>query len=483
MSPIRLWALALLSLMLGVLAGPAAAAPPPVSPAVEGHVKAYLAAVNGEGEIAADTFRNGHTAKVLIDSVPRGAFVGFFTNQHRVLGGVDLISLRMVDRGRAEALLRGRLYGALLGLTLSFEDTPEQRVTDFDPGPAPAWAPRPKPVLTAAEVGVRTLALAARGCRAGVFSGAILVAKGPEVLAETACGQANRRYGVANTVQTKLNLGSMNKMFTAVAVMQLAEAGRLSLDDPLGKYADESWLPAELSRRITIRQLLSHTSGLGSFLGPEFRKSSPLRFRDIADYKLLVRGETPAFEPGSDFKYSDTGMLLLGQVIERASGEDYFDYVRAHVFRPAGMTDTDSWPMDQPVADLAMGYGWAPQSPLGWRENTLGYVYRGGPAGGGFSTVSDLHRFALALQGGKLVSPASRAHLWTDHPPHNYGAGFMVTSSAAGRIVGHEGLFTGVSSQLEIYLDKGYVVAILGNQDWAAPGLGDAIRGLIAEAK
>jgi CubicO group peptidase (beta-lactamase class C family) len=483
MSLFHLRALGLLSCLSVLAAGPAAAQASSPPSAVRGHVEAYVAAVNGEGEVAADAFRNEHLAQKVIDSVPRGAVIGFFTNQHRVLGGVELIGVRMVDEDTAEALLRGRLYGSLLGLTMDFESTPEQRVTEFDPGPAPAWAPEPKPAFQPAEIGARATALAERGCKAGVFSGAVLVAKGPEILLETGCGQANRRYGVANTARTRINLGSMNKMFTAVAVLQLAEAGRLSLDDPLSKYADETWLPAAVSDKITLRHLLTHTSGLGSFLGAEFEKSSPLRFRDLADFKPLVHGETPAFAPGSGYRYSNTGMLLLGVVIERASGETYLDYVRTHVFQPAGMTDTDSWPRDQPVADLAMGYGWAPQTPLGWRENTLRLPYRGGPAGDGFSTVGDLHRFALALQAGRLVSPASRTYLWTDHPPHDYGAGFMITNSVAGKIVGHEGMFSGVSSQLEIYLDKGYVVAILGNQDWAAPGLGDAIRGLIAQAK
>lgn len=483
MTRFRVLALALLNLLI---LAPTVVASQPIttpSPAVVAHVQAYIAAINAVDDVAADTFRNDHAATALQVGVARNNFVGFFTNQHRVQGGVDLVSLRMVAPDRAEAMLRGRLYGALAGLTMSFEPAPEQRVTDFDPTPAPAWTPKSKPTLTPREVGTQALALIRRGCRSGVFSGAVLVAQGDKVVAETACGQANRRYSVSNSTETRFNLGSMDKMFTAIAILQLAESGRISLDDPLSKYADDTWLPIEISGRITLRHLLSHTSGLGSFLGAEFAKSSPQQFRELGDYKPLVRGDRPTFEPGAGYRYSNTGMLLLGVVIEAASGESYFDFVRSHIFKPAGMADTGSWPLEDPVANVAMGYGWAPRSPLGWRENTQSYVYRGGPAGGGFSTVGDLHRFARALQTDKLVSLASRAYLWTDHPPNDYGAGFMITNSTAGRIVGHEGMFSGVSSQLEIYVDKDYIVAILGNQDWAAPGLGDAIRGLITDAR
>ncbi len=468
--------------MLILLPGRAPAVELPAGP-IGDHVAAYLRAVNAPDEDAAKTLRERNVAKAFADSVPPGPFVRYFTNQRRVMGGLELVELRMTGPRAAELVLRDTIYGALHGLSLAFDDTPEARITAFEPGPAPIWAARPDNRLRARDIGAQSLALVDRGCRAGVFSGAVLVARGDEVLASRACGQANRRYGVQNTPATRLNLGSMNKMFTAVAVMQLVESGRLSLDDRLDSRLDETWLPREVSRRITIGQLLTHRSGLGSFLEGDFQNASRRLYRELDDYKPLVRGETPAFEPGAQFRYSDTGMLLLGAVIEKTTGGSYFDYVRDHVFQPAGMTDTGSWPMDEPVADLAMGYGWAPTTPLGWRENTFAHVFRGGPAGGGYSTVGDLHCFALALEAGRLISPASLAVLWTGGPPDNYGGGFMINASAAGRIVGHSGQFSGVSSRLEIYADKGYVVAILGNQDYAAPGLSDAIGALIAQAR
>ena len=453
----------------------------PVSAAARGDVEAYVAAVNDTGETAADVFRDKHSAPALL-AAPRQVFVNFFTSQHRVLQGVDLLEIRMRDADTVVALMRGHLYGSLVGVTMNLDGTPEAKVVDFDPGPAPVWSPPSNERLSQADVGARALALAAKGCQAGVFSGAVLVARGSEVLAKTACGQANRRYEVLNTVKTKINLGSMDKMFTAVSAMQLVEAGKLSLDDSLDKYLDDTWLPKDISSKIKIRHLLTHTSGLGSFIDNDFTKSSRRDFVKLDDYKRLIHGETLAFEPGSSYAYSNTGMFLVGAVIEKVSGQDYFDYVREHVFKPAGMTDTGCWPMEQPVPDLAMGYAWAPASPYGWRENSFQYLYRGTPAGGGYSTVDDLYRFAIALEQDRLVKRRSRDFLWTDHPPNDYGAGFMITNSVAGPIVGHEGFFNGVSAQLEIYPDRGFIVAILGNQDWAAPGLGDAIRSLIASS-
>lgn len=458
-------------------------APPGVAPRVEAHMRAYIDAVN-DGAAAAEAFRTQHVLKSYADSVPAPVFTGFFAQQHRIHGRLELVETRITGPDAAVGLVRDTTYGALHGVTLSL-DPETGRVAEFDPRPAPDWASaRSKATLAPVALGRRVAELSQHGCDKGVFSGAVLVAKGATVLAETACGPANRRYGVALTPESKINLGSMDKMFTAVAVMQLVEAGKVGLDAPISTYLDETWLPAPLARRITVRHLLTHTSGLGSFLGPAYRKGPATAFKDVADYKRLARDETPAFEPGTRYQYSNTGMLLAGAIVEAASGESYFDYVRRHVFEPAGMTNTGAFPLDAPVADLAVGYGWAPETPWGWTENTLGYIYRGSPAGGGFSTARDMHRFAMALEAGKLVSPASLQVLTPVQAPNEYGAGFMISPEThAGRIVGHEGFYRGVSSQLEIYRRNGFVVVILGNQDWAAPPLGDAIRGLIAAAK
>lgn len=486
MAKVPIWAVAgltsLATLAFGVAAH-AGQATPTSDPRVEGHMRAYVAAAN-DGAAASEAFRTQHVLKSYAESVPAPVFADYFAQQHRIHGRLELVETRLTGPDTAVGLVRDTTYGALHGVTLSL-DPETRRVLESDPRPAPGWtSAQPTAAIAPATLGRRARQLTQRGCDAGVFSGAVLVAKGETVLVETACGPANRRYDVALTPHSKINLGSMDKMFTAVAVMQLVEAGRVGLDAPISTYLDETWLPAPVARRITVRHLLTHTSGLGSFLGPAYRKGPANAFKDVADYKPLVRDDTPAFEPGTRYQYSNTGMLLAGAIVEAASGESYFDYVRRHIFEPAGMTNTGAFPLDAPVANLAVGYGRAPETPWGWTENTLGYIYRGSPAGGGFSTVRDMHRFALALEAGKLVSPASLQVLTPAQAPNEYGAGFMISPEThAGPIVGHEGFYKGVSSQLEIYRRNGFVVVILGNQDWAAPPLGDAIRGLIAAAK
>ena len=293
-----------------------------------------------------------------------------------------------------------------------------------------------------------------------------------------ACGEASKRFHVANKLDTKFNLGSMNKMFTATAILQLVEKGKVALDDPISKYVDESWLPKSITDKVTVHHLLTHTSGLGSYFNDTYWNGSRELYRSVEDFKPLVQGETLSFEPGERFGYSNTGMLLLGVVIQSATGQDYFDYIRKNIYRPAGMINSDSYEMDFPVENLAIGYVPAPNSPWKWENNLYKHVIKGGPAGGGFSTVEDLFRFARALQSGKLVSKTSLDKLWTAHTDR-YGYGFSVENGPAGKVVGHSGGFPGLNGNLDIFLDKGYTVAVLSNYDNGASPLARRIYELI----
>jgi len=171
-------------------------------------------------------------------------------------------------------------------------------------------------------------------------------------------------------------------------------------------------------------------------------------------------------------------MLLLGVVIEQASGEDYFDYVRAHVYAPAGMTKSDCFELDQPVENLAVGYERDEKCASGWRNNVFQHVLRGGPAGGGYSTVGDLFRFARALLAGKLVSVATLDELWTDALGADYGSGFAVSDEPQ-KIVGHGGGFPGISANLDVFVESGFVVAVLSNYGLAASEQSRKLRELV----
>jgi CubicO group peptidase (beta-lactamase class C family) len=148
-------------------------------------------------------------------------------------------------------------------------------------------------------------------------------------------------------------------------------------------------------------------------------------------------------------------MLLMGAVIEKVSGMDYFDYVRQHVTGPLGMTSTDCYELDAVTPNLAVGYQ-GQRTPQGAviRNNVFAHVLRGGPAGGGYSTVQDLFRFGEGLRGGKLLSASSLRQIWSPHPEVSspgYGYGFFTETSPVGRIVGHSGGFTGISAYLTAY--------------------------------
>lgn len=320
--------------------------------------------------------------------------------------------------------------------------------------------------------------------RKGAFSGTVLLSKSGRIIHRSAHGLASKRFNIPNTLQTKLNLGSMNKMFTSVAIMQLVEKGVVRLDDKLSNFTDESWLAPEVSDKIEIQHLLTHSSGLGSYFNDTFWNSSKLAFKALEDYKPLIVNETSRFEPGTAYRYSNTGMFLLGVVIEKASGQDYFSYIRDHIYVPAGMTDSDCYEMDQPVPNLAIGYSATEENETGWENNLYLHVVKGGPAGGCFSTVEDLNRFALALTSHKLVNASNTKALFTPRQEFHdepYGFGFRIIGEPGNRIVGHGGGFLGISANLDIFLDTGYVAVVLSNYGGAARPIRDKIRALITD--
>ena len=161
------------------------------------------------------------------------------------------------------------------------------------------------------------------------FSGVVLVAKEGKPIFAQAYGMADREHHSANTLQTRFSLASMNKMFTAVALMQQVQAGKVGLDDPLGKYLTD-YPNKDLAATVTIGELLTNTGGTGDIWGPEFDKHR-LELHTVQDYIHLYGNRALRFEPGSRWEYSNYGFILLGAVIEKVSGENYSDYVREHV--------------------------------------------------------------------------------------------------------------------------------------------------------
>ena len=294
------------------------------------------------------------------------------------------------------------------------------------------------------------------------FSGAVLVARGGEVLLEDAWGMADREAGTPNTPETQFRIGSMNKMFTSVATLQLVEDGELALDEPIATYLPD-YPNEDLASKVTIRHLLSHTGGTGDFFGPEFDEHR-LELRTHSDYVDLLGERGVMFAPGSRWEYSNYGFILLGAVIEAVTGESYYDYVAEHVYEPAGMTSTDSLPEAEDVPDRAVAYG-RPFGPDGdWEPVTDTLPYRGTAAGGGYSTVGDLLRFAEALQAGTLLSAELFAEATSPQGEEFYGFGFDVGTDPSTRW-GHGGGAPGMNGDLRVFPELGYVVVVLANLD------------------
>lgn len=415
-------------------------------------------------------------------TVPMDAHLNFLFGQRHRTRGLEWLEGTADNAGSATGLARSRLTGETVAIGVRVEAAAPYRIIGVGQRPAPPRPGEAPPRVTSdQDLASQVERYAGTLAAADVFSGAVLLAKDGKVLLARAWGIANKDFEAPNRVDTRFNLGSMNKMFTAVAIAQLAERGKLSFDDPLSRFVPD-FPSAEAARKIRIRHLLSHTSGLGSYFNETFDRSSRARFRTVDQMMELARGDSLAFEPGTRWAYSNTGMLVLGKVIEVASGQDYFSYVREHIYGPAGMTGSDSYDLDRVNPNLAVGYDreFLEDGTGRFRNNLFMHVIRGGPAGGGYSTVEDLLRFAEALKAGRLVGRAYVDSLLAPRPELNspgYGYGFSVEP---GGIVGHSGGFPGISSNLDIFRESGYVAVVLANYGGASQPVVQRIRQLVA---
>jgi len=291
------------------------------------------------------------------------------------------------------------------------------------------------------------------------FSGCVLVAQDEEPVFRKAYGLANKSFNVPNRADTKFNLGSCNKIFTKVGVLQLAEHGKLSLEDCVSRHLPN--YPSRVADKVTVNHLLSHTSGMGHYWNERF-EASKHKLRTVDDFLGLFKDDPLSFEPGTKAQYSNAGYVVLGKIIEAASGQDYYRYVREHIYKPFGMNDSDHYELDIPIPNLAMGYtrmdekGQLLKGPR--RSNLFHIGVKGSPAGGGYSTVDDMLKFCTALRGHKLLNPKytelvlqpTRARTVEESKPRHFG---------------HAGGAPGVGAIFKMYLDLDYVSVVLSNYD------------------
>lgn len=410
---------------------------------------------------------------ILAPSIAADDKTEFITNlvsAVRDQGGVDVFDVRTDPHqpGLLEVAIKGRRSGqaALFWLTADPAHPDQFAQAMLVPMDNPLYADWPKGPVSHAELGKHIHTVLDRLVGISDFSGCVSVFDGGETVFDECRGLAERSFHVPTDRQTRFHIASVGKMFTAVAIAQLVEAGKLSWNDTLAtrvpEYPDQT-----TASKITVWQLLHHTAGLGDFMVPEYFEH-PERYVNPKDYLGLIAKQPKVGEPDQGLSYSNAGYVLLGRIIENVSGESYFDYIQHHIFEPTQMRSSGFDSVDQIVPQLAVGYfhddGVFSRT---WKANWVQGIYKGSPAGGGYSTNTDLLHFAKALHDGKLLKATTLAKMFDDEVPAGpgaIGAGIDERVSHGRHIRGHQGGIEGTTSDLAMVWETGAAVVLTSNE-------------------
>lgn len=328
-----------------------------------------------------------------------------------------------------------------------------------------------------------------------LFSGVVLLARDGHPLYQKSCGEANRLCGMPNRMETRFATASVTKMFTAVAVVQMIEAGKLDWKTGAVDYLGLE--NSAIDRRVTVAQLLTHTSGIADYINDE----DPAGFESLwkvigpaavdSPRKLLpfFMDASPVHPPGTGFDYNNAGYILLGLMLEKATGLPYEEVIRRQVFQKAGMNHSDFIPLSQVVMNLAEGYIPIRDGEnflMGWERNIFSLPAYGLPDGGAYCTAWDLVHFMRALRGGTLLNEEFtklmlQPHVMVDKNwKYGYGLWFDVEEETLLRY-GHTGEDPGVSARAYHYPLFNLDLVILGNQSYCAGDLDWQLHQIIME--
>ena len=308
------------------------------------------------------------------------------------------------------------------------------------------------------------------------FSGSILVAKNDSIIERRAYGLASIEFNVENNIDTKFNIASITKMFTSVATLQLYEKGKVQLNQPIGKYLPN--YPNKVVRdSVTIHQLLTHTAGTNNFLIGEFLDSGKLKYKSVKDFLPLFVDEPLLFSPGSDYNYSAAGFVILGLIIEKMNGDNYYEFVKDNIFIPASMNHTTESEIDSIVKNEIL------------KRNDY-YLSKADPAGFHYSTVDDLFNFSKALRNYQLLRKETTELMFATKVKGfntHLGYGIDVDQRYNQTILGHSGGWFGVRCELMDFMDSNYTIIVLSNIDddgkTGASKVIDSLKELIAGVK
>ncbi|MEO7308970.1 MAG: serine hydrolase [Chitinophagaceae bacterium] len=287
------------------------------------------------------------------------------------------------------------------------------------------------------------------------FTGAVLVMQHDKVLLRKGFGMADREWNIPNTPETRFQIGSLTKQFTAAAVLQLVEQGKLSLEDKLSKF-----YPAFFKGdSVTIHMLLNHTSGIPAYTNlAEFEKVARLSWSQ--DSIIAFFNNKPYdFSPGSNYKYNNSGPFLLGCIIEKITGMSYGDYLRKNILGKIGMVNTGLNDWDTILPMRARGYEMENNKPFNASFIAMEWPFSSGAI---YSTVDDLYKWDRGLKTNAILSDISKKRMFTPGKS-NYGYGFTIDTLEQHLRYSHTGSIPGFNSNLARYPDDDVFIIVLGN--------------------
>lgn len=404
-----------------------------------------------------------------LPNIPMSAHISMLMGYWDQSRGLTFRRLVKSNPNETMAVFQNSLTGGDMGVFLAVEPQAPHRIVALwplnqlrKPMPEEARSIVPARKLSDRQIARELKAFTERLARADVFSGVVALARDGVPVFAAAYGEANKELHLKNRLDTKFNVASIGKMFTAIAIAQLVQSGEISYDDPLAKFLPD-FPDADSAKKIQIKHLLSHTSGLpmGNALPPN---SSPKTVDDFL--AALYEPARLQFEPGAGYQYSNIGFVVLGKVIEKASGKTYYDYIYSHIMEPAGMRDTVFEVPDPAHRDFAIGYAknFGMDGKATFESNLRPGRAQAGPHGGARSTIADLLKFDRELRGGKLLPKQDVQILMTAKSELGapaYGFGFDVNEALG--TVGHGGGFNGISNNIEFLTDSGWTAIVLAN--------------------
>lgn len=366
--------------------------------------------INGSASLALEEYIAANFAPAFRDAYPLQAHTSAFSRTREKFGKMEVAKIDRAGENNLAIILKSVDKDAYLKLVVQVSSQEPHLVQSLGFAPAQVPAATDAGEIEKGQNGINWDEIDkkfAAKADSNQFSGVVLVAKDGKPIFGGAYGYASKEFHVKNNMETRFNIGSCNKMFTSLGIAQLMEQGKISIDDPIGKYLD--YFPDDIASKVTIRQLLQMKAGWGDYWDNEYFRAHRYDMEKVSDYMAFIKDIPLDFEPGTNVQHCNTCFEVLGAIIEAVSGMDYYDYIREHIYKPAGMSNSDSYRRDSAVENMATGY----TNMADGQNPGTGFVHhnryilsdKGTPAGGGYSTAGDLLKYDAAVRKFKLLGP------------------------------------------------------------------------------